>query len=390
MSWKFAGLMLATALAAIPAQAQPLQAYVGSYTPDPLTFKDNHGEGIYLISVDPATGLPGAPKLVAKGESTAWIALSADRKFLYAANEYEGFGPKKSGSITAYAIDASGALKKLNTVSSEGGAPCHVSIHASGKFLLIANYMGGTFAVVRIRADGSLGEATDVTKALPRSNPRQAADSQRGQLAFSDHDGSRAHMIASDPTGRYVIGDDAGRDTIHVWTLDANTGKLTEVTKTAAVPGSAPRHFAFSSDGKRLYQLFEQNSRLGLYDFNNGKPVLRGKTLPMLPENYFGSATASEILMAKDGRHIYAANRTQDSIAVFAVGADGNIRRTAIVPTAGNHPRSLTIDPSGKFLYSLNQRGDHIATFRLDPATGIPRFTGHYAPVASPAIMVFR
>ena len=139
-----------------------------------------------------------------------------------------------------------------------------------------------------------------------------------------------------------------------------------------------------------MYQLFEQNSRLGLYDFNDGKPMLRGKTLSMLPDGYAGSSTGSEVLLARDGKHIYAANRTQDSIAVFDVAADGSVKHAANVSTMANHPRSLTIDPSGRFLYSLNQRGDNITTFRLDPVTGIPRFAGRYAPVPSPAVMVFR
>lgn len=396
MSCRVIAGCMAAALLALPAQVvaqgAPLQAYIGSYTlPDRSTIPENHGQGIYLVTIDPATGIPGAPKLVAKAVSSSWIALSADRKFLYAVNEYAGFGAKKSGSVTAYAVDAAnGALKALNIVSSEGADPCHLSIDASGKFVLVANYTGGNFAVIRIRPDGGLGEATDVTKPLPALNPAKAADNPPGQFEPSDHGGSHGHMIAGDPTGRYVVGDDAGRDTIYVWRLDRSSGKLVEVSKTAVLPGSAPRHFAFSADGKRLYQLFEQNSRLGVYDFNDGRPVLRGKTVSLLPDGYAGSSTGSELLIARDGRHVYAANRTQDSIAVFDVGADGSLRRTANVSTMANHPRSLTIDPSGKFLYSLNQRGDNVTTFRLDPATGIPRFAGRYAAMPSPAVMVFR
>jgi 6-phosphogluconolactonase len=255
---------------------------------------------------------------------------------------------------------------------------------------MAANYGGGTFAIVRIRPDGSLGEATDVIGPFPAIHPAKAVDDPPGQFAVSDHDGSRAHMIGSDPTGQFVVADDAGRDEIHVWKLDMATGKLAEVSKSTALPGSAPRHFVFSADGKRLYQLFEQDSRLGVYDFNNGRPAPRGKTVSLLPDGYAGSATASELLIARDGRHIYAANRTPDSIAVFALAADGSVKRIANVATESDQPRSLTIDPSGQFLYSLNQRGDNVTTFRIDPVTGVPHFTGHYAPVPSPATMVFR
>ena len=296
----------------LPAHAAPPQAYIGTYTGDHTSKDENHGDGIYLVTVDPATGIPGHSQLVAKTTSPSWVALSADHKFVYAVNEYAGFGPQKSGSVAAYAIDAAtGALKLLNTVSSQGAGPAFVSVHASGKFVMVANYGGGTFAIIRIRPDGGLGEATDVIGPFPAIHPATAADNPPGQFAVSDHGASHAHMIGNDPTGQFVIGDDAGRDEIHVWKLDIATGKLAEVSKTTALPGSAPRHFVFSADGKRLYQLFEQDSRLGVYDFNNGRPAPRGKTVSLLPDGYAGSATGSELLIAKDGKHIYAANRTQ-------------------------------------------------------------------------------
>ncbi len=383
--------LAAALLLSLPAHAALLQAYIGTYTGDHTAKSENHGDGIYLVTIDPATGIPGTPKLVAQTRSPSWIALSADHKFLYAVNEVADFGPQKSGSVTAYAIAAAtGALKPLGTVSSQGAVPAFVSVHASGKFLMVANYSGGTFAILRILPDGSLGEATDVIGPFPAIHPATAADNPPGQFAGSDHGGSHAHMIGNDPTGQFVIGDDAGRDEIHVWKLDTVSGKLAEVSKVMALPGSAPRHFVFSADGKRLYQLFEQDSRLGVYDFNNGKPALRGKTVSLLPDGYGGSATGSELLIARDGKHIYAANRTQDSIAAFAVAADGSVKRIANAATEADQPRSLTLDPSGQFLYSLNQHGDNVTIFRIDPATGVPHFTGHYLPVPSPATMVFR
>src|SRR5689334_25443635 len=102
--------------------AHAARAYIGTYTADPAeprSGNNNHGEGIYLVTIDDATGTPSNPKLVAKDLSPSWITLSADHKFLYAVNEVASFGANKSGSITAYAVDqASGALKKLNTVDS--------------------------------------------------------------------------------------------------------------------------------------------------------------------------------------------------------------------------------------------------------------------------------
>ena len=77
-----------------------------------------------------------------------------------------------------------------------------------------------------------------------------------------------------------------------------------------------------------------------------------------------------------------------NSIATFAIATDGSVKRIANTHTEGTVPRSLTIDPTGKFLYSLNQHGDNIATFRLD-SRGVPRFTGKFLGVGAPAAMVF-
>jgi len=381
-----AALILGSANAALAARA-----YIGTYTADPAeprSGNNNHGEGIYLVNIDDATGAPSNPKLVAKTLSPSWVVLSADHKFLYAVNEVASYG-NKSGSITAYAVDqASGALKQLNVVDSGGSIPCYVSIHPSGKFLLTANYTGGSYSVTRIKADGSLGETTDVVKPGGPMSVYNAADRPKGMFASMEPHGSRGHMILSDPSGQYVLGADAGRDQIFVWKLDTGSGKLTEVSVTKSLPGAAPRHFAFSPDGKTLYQQQEQDSRLTVYGFANGKLTPKGASISTLPVGFEGSNTTSELLIDKAGKHLYGANRNHDSIATMAVGADGSVKLMANTHTEGTIPRSLTIDPSGKFLYSLNQSASNVTTFRLG-ADGVPKFTGKFMGLGSPAVMVF-
>ena len=381
-----AALILGSANAALAARA-----YIGTYTADPAeprSGNNNHGEGIYLVTIDDATGAPSNPKLVAKDLSPSWVTLSADHKFLYAVNEIASYG-NKSGSITAYAVDqASGALKKLNTVDSGGSIPCYASIHPSGKFLLVANYTGGSYSVTRIKPDGSLGETTDVVKPGGPMSVYNAADRPKGMFGDPNPHGSRGHMILPDPSGQYVLGADAGRDQIFVWKLDANSGKLTEVSVTKSVPGTAPRHFAFSPDGKTLYQQQEQDSRLQVYGFANGKLTAKGASISTLPAGFEGSNTTSELLIDKAGKHLYGANRNHDSIATMAVQGDGSVKLVANTHTEGTIPRSLTIDPTGKFLYSMNQSADNLTTFRLD-ANGVPKFTGKFMAIGSPAVMVF-
>jgi 6-phosphogluconolactonase (cycloisomerase 2 family) len=381
-----AGMMASTS------SAHAARAYIGTYTPnlaDPSAYAHGSGEGIYLVNVDDATGALSGLKLAAKDRSPAWLVLSADNRFLYAINEIDIHGPGKSGSVTAYAVDAkSGALRKLNTVDSGGAMPCYISIHASGKFALVANYAGGSFSVIPIKADGSLGEATDVVKPVGPASSASAVDAPPGQGRAQTGRNTRGHMIASDPSGQYVVGDDAGRDRIFVWKLNTNTGKLSEVSVTNALAGSAPRHFGFSPDGKTLYQIGEYNVRLTTYDFAGGRLTPKGPSLSVLPDGYRGSASASRLLVSADGKHVYSANRTHNSIATFAVGAGDIPAKIATTATEGEHPRSLTIDPTGKLFYSLNLRANNIATFRLDPR-GVPKFTGKFLAVGAPAVMVF-
>ena len=154
------------------------------------------------------------------------------------------------------------------------------------------------------------------------------------------------------------------------------------------MPGAAPRHFAFSPDGKTLYQQQEQDSRLTVYGFANGKLTQKGPSISTLPAGFEGSNTTSELLIDKAGKHLYGANRNHDTIATMAVQSDGSVKLIANTHTEGTIPRSLTIDPTGKFLYSMNQSADNLTTFRLD-ADGVPKFTGKFLGIGSPAVMVF-
>ena len=380
-----AALTLAAILGCANA-AQAGRAYIGTYTQEPTARGNNHGEGIYLVDVDDRSGAVSNPRLVAKMKSPSWMALSPDHRFLYANAEildYDG----RTGSVSAFAVDsASGNLKALNTVSSGAAGPAYIEIDRSGKFALVANYSGGSFAVIHIKADGSLGELADQVKPDGPLNPANASDTQPGQFAGSDHSGTHGHMIGMDRSGKYVIGDDAGRDQIFVWTLDGS-GKLHQVSVTKSLPGSAPRHFVFSPDNKTMYQLQEQDSRLQAYDFKDGVLTARGASIFTLPDGYQGSNTTSELLIDKSGTRLYAANRTQDSIATIAA-AKGSITRIANTHTGADNPRSLALNPGGKFLYSLNQGGHNVVTFRIGPR-GVPQPTGSVMALGSPAVMVF-
>jgi 6-phosphogluconolactonase (cycloisomerase 2 family) len=265
-----------------------------------------------------------------------------------------------------------------------------VSLHPSGKFLFVANYFGGSVAVLPILSDGRLGPATDVKNDAGTIGPTRATNSPPGSFARSGHDRTHAHMIQADPTGRFVLHVDLGLDRIYVWTFDAEKGQLTpaETPAIAIPPGDGPRHFHFHPNGRWFYSLQEEGSNVVLFDYDAGRLTAR-QTVSTLPAGFAGSNFCSEILVSADGRFVYAGNRLHDSIAIFSVGPRGELTLTGEAWTRGNYPRSFSFDPTGCFLYCCNQRADHVAVFRVDRQSGGLTFTGHYTPVGNPSIVVF-
>lgn len=397
-----AGAMLAPLLQTQAADGgRRLIAYVGTYT-SPLQnmratqvdLPPGNGRGIHLFEVDRATGAMTPLDVVAMGTSPSCLAFNAAKTHLYSGNETERIGDDESGTVSAFAINpVDGGLKPLNSVLSGGKGPAHLSVHPSGKFVLVANYFGGSVAVLPIRPDGSLGTATDIKRDTGTVGPTRATNAPPGSFAFSGHDQAHAHMIEADPSGRFVLHVDLGLDRIFVWKFDDRTGVLTpnDPPAVSLPPGDGPRHFAFHPNTRWFYSLQEEGSTVVLFDYDAEKGHLAARqTVSSLPPGYAGSNFCSEIMVSADGRFVYAGNRLHDSIAIFAVGANGGLTFVTEEWTRGDYPRSFNFDPTGTFLYSCNQRADHIAIFRVDKTTGRLNFTGQYTPVGNPSIIIFR
>ena len=196
----------------------PLMAYVGTFSsplgdvlPTQVDLPPGNGRGIHLFQVDRATGALSARGVFELGTSPSCLAVNDAGTRMYSTNETDKVADGESGSVSAFAIDqTTGQLTLLNTVSSGGAGPTYVSVHPSGRFVLVANYFGGSVAVLPIRPDGSLGAATDVKKDEGTVGPTVATNAPPGSFAFSGHDVPHAHMIQTDPQGRYVLHADLG------------------------------------------------------------------------------------------------------------------------------------------------------------------------------------
>jgi 6-phosphogluconolactonase len=351
------------------------------------------GRGIHLFQVDRTNGALTPSGVYELGTSPSCLALNAAGTRLYSANETDRVGEGNEGTASAFAINqADGQLKLLNTVPSGGAGPTYVSVHPSGRFLLVANYFGGSVAVLPILPDGHLAVATDIKKDAGKLGPTKATNASPGSFAFSGHDRTHAHMIQADPSGRFVLHVDLGLDQIFVWKFDDRKGVLTpnDPPAISLPPGDGPRHFHFHPNGRWFYSIQEEGSNIVLFDYDSAQGRLASRqTVSSLPPGLAGSNFCSEILVSADGRFVYAGNRLHDSIAIFSVGATGALTFVGEEWTRGSYPRSFNFDPTGQFLYSCNQRGDNIAVFRVARKTGGLVFTGHYTPVGNPSIIVF-
>ena len=366
-------------------------AYVGTYT----TAVDGpgNGEGIYLFETDSLTGELRNRRLVAKTPSPSWLAFILRARFLYSVNEVDDYGGK-SGSVTGFAIDAAtGDLHALNTVSSEGATPAHMSLDATGKFAFVANYGGGTIAVLPIR-DGRLARGR--RRRSSRHWARWAASTRhtrlQGSFAISGHEAPHAHMIAPDPQ-QQIRPCHRSRPGSHLrLSIRSSTGKLTPSdTPYVELPsGDGPRHFAFHPNGHWLYSIQEESSTISSFAYDPATGGLTSRqTISTLPPGFAGTNFCSEILVSREGKFVYGANRLHDSIAVFSIAANGELARVGQTSTMGDYPRHCNIDPAGRFFYSCNQHSDCITCFRIHPETGSLTFTGRYTPVGSPANIVF-
>lgn len=401
LGWVGTASLLAGSLRAQWNQAGgPLMAYVGTFSsplrdmlPTQVDLPPGNGRGIHLFRVDRMSGAMSAAGICELGTSPSCLAINASGSTLYSANETDRVGENKEGTVSAFAIDRSdGHLTLRNTVSAGGAGPTYISIHPSGRFLFVANYFGGSVAVLPILSDGRLGDATDIRNDAGKLGPTKATNAPPGSFAFSGHDRTHAHMIQADPTGRFVLHVDLGLDQIFVWKFDENKGVLTpnDPFSVSLPAGDGPRHFHFHPNGRWFYSIQEEGSTIVLFDYDTVTGQLASRqTISTLPPGFAGSNFCSEILVSSDGKFVYAGNRLHDSIGIFAVGPKGDLTFLEEEWTRGNYPRSFSFDPTGRFLTCCNQRADNVAIFEVNRTTGGLKFTGHYAPVGNPSCIVF-
>ncbi|MBG0850740.1 lactonase family protein [Streptomyces spinoverrucosus] len=336
-----------------PSGPRPL--YLGTYTS-----VEGGGRGIGLATYDPATGRITGTGTITGVADPSYLAVHPDGRTLYAVNERE------DGAVTAVRL---ADRKVLGSRGTGGAAPCHLSVHPNGRWLLSANYTSGSVAVHPIEASGALGERTDVvTHSTPAPGPGQ--------------EGPHAHQFVTSPDGRHVLAVDLGTDTVYTYRLDQQRGTLREVARAHTRPGAGPRHLTFHPGGRHAYLANEVDNTVAVcaYDPPTGRLTI-GE--PQSTGTGAGTSYPAQILVTADGRHAYLANRGHNSLARYAVEADGaRLRLLDTVPVAGDFPRQIAFSPDGRLLFAANQRSGSVSVFHVDGARGELRLAGE--PFASP------
>ena len=355
---------------------QETLVYIGTYT-------RSGSEGIYIYRLNPESGALTPVGVRGGVENPSFLAIHPNGRFLYSVAEVAEFSDLDSGGVAAFSIDpGNGLLNPLNQQPSMGRGPCHVSVDQTGKHVLVANYGGGSVASLPIREDGSLGEPSSSVK-----HEGSSVDPRRQKQPY-------AHSINPGPTGNLVFAADLGTDKIFIYQLNPETGVLTphQVPSASVAPGSGPRHFTFSPDGRFAYVINEMLCTVTAFSYDPEEGSLTEiQTIPTLPEgtDLEGMSTA-EVLVSPDGRFLYGSNRGHNSIVVFEISEeDGTLRFVERESTQGETPRNFGIDPSGRFLLAANQNSDSVVVFKIDPSSGGLEPTGTTIQVPTPVCVRF-
>jgi 6-phosphogluconolactonase len=373
------GLALAAAFEASAAANEPsagvVRVYIGTYT-------DGDSQGIYLCEFDAATGAIELKGLAAKAKNPSFLALHPSRKFLYAVSEVDDYAASRGGAVSAFSIDpADGRLTLLNHQPSMGAGPCHLSLDRQGKHALVANYGGGSIAVLPIDDAGRLG--------APSAFVQHEGSSVNSQRQEAPH----AHWIDVDPQNRFALVADLGLDKVLVYKFDATAGRLApnDLPSVAMAAGAGPRHVAFHPSGKWAYVINELDSTVTALAYDAARGALEIiETKSTLPADARADNTTAEIEIHPSGKFLYGSNRGHDSIAMFAIdGESGRLTPLGHHPTGGRTPRSFGIDPTGGYLLAANQDSNSMVVHRIDSATGRLSQTGQQVDVPRPVCVKF-
>lgn len=316
------------------------------------------GQGIHVLDYDAATGRLDRERVVRGIDSPAFLCLSPDERFLYAASEVP---ERAEGVVGAYAISSvEGSLTELGTQPMGGAWASYLTTDPQGRVLLLSDYGLGRVALLPIARDGSLERVASV-------HQHHGSGPDPGR-----QDASHAHCIVVAPDGRHVFAADLGADRVFGYRLDVEGRELVPQQDLALPPGAGPRHLVFAPGGRYAYLVCELDSTVVALAYRPREGAFAIiEAYPLLPRDFGGSNLAADVHCHPSGRFLYCSNRGHDSIAMFAIRGGGRLESLGHRSTEGAAPRNFTISPDGRFLLVANQDSDTIVSMPIEPETGL-------------------
>lgn len=332
---------------------------IGTYTQ-----KEGHvngkADGIYLINQNSQTGQLTMKDTIVGVTNPSYLIVHPDHKTIYAVNEIANKAPENIGTVSSFKPDQpSGSFKLINRVLSKGDAPCHISLDASGQFVIISNYMGSV-STMKINKDFSLSPAIDVQvhEGGDTSSLRQSAP--------------HPHMSHIAPDGQTVLVSDLGDNSIWHYKIDTD-GHLDLQSKTVSTPNAGPRHMSVDPTNDMIYVLNELNNTIEVFQWIDAHTPMKSQQVISTIRDIDTAIdiNSAAIRLHPNGEYLYACNRNandiaQNTISVYKIDkTSALLSLVEIKPTNGDTPRDFIIDPQGKFLLVAHQNSDNIKSYKI-------------------------
>ncbi|HXH98859.1 MAG TPA: lactonase family protein [Sphingobacteriaceae bacterium] len=356
-----------TLTSVLNAQDTKYHMLIGTYT------SPGKSEGIYVYEFDTQTASI-AYKNKTVISSPSYLAVTKDRKFVYAVSE------ASASKINAFAYNSkNGVLTFLNSQPSGSSGPTYISVDANGKYVFAANYGGGSLTAFPVEKDGFLG-----------SDIQDIKHEGRSIVKTKPH----VHSAVLSPDNKYVIAADLGTDKLNIYSFNPKNRPLPLKPAAQAFvtlePGSGPRHSAFHPNKKFIYAVTELSSTVNAFSYKDGH-LAAIQTISMLPAGYTGKGDGADIHVSADGKFLYASTRNAvNEIVIYSINQkSGKLTLTGRQSTTGKSSRTFEIDPSGNWMVVTNQGTNTIVVFKRDQKTGLLSPTGQKIEIDRPSFVKF-
>jgi 6-phosphogluconolactonase len=354
-------IILITVFSALSCKTNETSLYVGTYT-------NETSEGIYKLTFNQETGELTNATLVAKTSNPSFLTFDSEKKYVYAVNENNDFDTKNSGAVSAFKVEESGSLSLLNTVSSKGAHPCHISMDIEGKNIVVSNYSGGTVALYKTLENGGIAEAF--------------------QVINHNTDSITSHTHSAQFINNSLIVSDLGKNAVFEYTKQDSMYTIKSNSIVEMVENSGPRHFVLDSSKNFIYIINEYANSItsAKKSGNNYELIAHSSTLA---ESFKEESYCADVHISNDQRFLYGSNRGENSIVVFKRNLDkGSLEKIQNISTEGNWPRNFVISPSGKHLLVANQKSNNITVFKIDENSGKLSYLNGFE-ISAPVCLVF-